>query len=219
MLRKLYEFLMGPRKEDKPKEPPVKNKNLPLPVDAAKKRVVQKNATMTEQFEPLRFAGPPPRPARDEGLRALTVGERKYDLRFKKHRSVYRDIWQDMQDTTYQIGKRKYLGRKTFSEKKVESISNNEVIWEDAYHSKVLAVYEPVPTFDSADREWDSMKVDYLIFDGEHIDIVHCHYGYKMGSIDVYEQLYAADSDFRPWLERLGFPAEGIKWLDNSPSQ
>ena len=221
MLRKLYEFLTDPGKEDEPKQPSVKNENLLLRGSAAGSRGAEKDVQIdttenTWEKVPSFNVGFRPRPIQNGDLHTLTIGGKGYDLWFRKHWNMRSQIFEDLQERVYQIGERKYKGRETFTEKEDEVISNNERIWEDAYQSKVLAVYDSIPTFDSSDREWDSMKADYLIFDGEHIDAVRCHYGYKMGSIEVYERLFAADQEFRAWLERLDFPIEDIKWLDYS---
>lgn len=80
----------------------------------------------------------------------------------------------------YTLNKRTYTDVSGFDVKDRKNITDNIYISEDIYGSKVLCVFNAVPTFDSGDREWDSKRIEYLMFDGRDINLVVMKGGYKL---------------------------------------
>ena len=62
-----------------------------------------------------------------------------------------------------------------------------------------------IPTFDSSDREWDSLHTEYLLFDTEECVLISCKSGYCIAQIEVYSGLISASKSIRPWFEKMGF--------------
>ena len=83
----------------------------------------------------------------------------------------------------------------------------------DEYGEKVLRTYTEIPTFDSEDRVWDSMELEYLFFDGKHINLVIMRGGYRIAKLTFYEQLVTADARMKPIFEKLEWPVNSINWL------
>lgn len=71
---------------------------------------------------------------------------------------------------------------------------------------KFLFYSEEVPTFDSGDREWDSMKYRAVYCDEHGVNLIHCHEGYKLGRFNICVGLKKAGADFFIWLAYIGCP-------------
>ena len=115
---------------------------------------------------------------------------------------------------TYSYNGRTYRDTESLRVAPMEEISKNVFLTADAYGEKVLRTYTQIPTFDSGDREWDSMELEYLFFDGKHIHLVVLRGGYRIAKLTFYEQLLSAPSCLRSTFEKLGWPAQSICWTD-----
>ena len=71
---------------------------------------------------------------------------------------------------------------------------------------KFLFYCEEIPTFDSGDREWDSMDYRALFYDDCGINLVHCHEGYKLPRINICVGLKKASPEIMRWLIYIGCP-------------
>ena len=113
---------------------------------------------------------------------------------------------------TYSYNGRTYRDTESLRVAPMEEISRNVFLTADAYGEKVLRTYTQIPTFDSGDREWDSMELEYLFFDGKHIHLVVMRGGYRIAKLTFYEQLLSADMGLKPLFEKLGWPTDNIRW-------
>ena len=118
-----------------------------------------------------------------------------------------------MEGYTYSFNGRTYRDTESLRVAPVEEISENVFLTADAYGEKVLRTYTSIPTFDSGDREWDSMELEYLFFDGKHIHLLVMRGGYRIAALTFYEKLLLAESRMKPVFEKLGWPVDGIIWI------
>ena len=72
--------------------------------------------------------------------------------------------------------------------------------------TRFLFYSEEIPTFDSGDREWDSMKYCAVYCDKHGINLIHCHEGYKLGRINICVGLKKVGAEFFRWLAYIGCP-------------
>ena len=77
-----------------------------------------------------------------------------------------------------------------------------------------LVIYTSIPTFDSGDREWDSRILEFLIFDGQAINLVVLRGGYHIAHLTFYETLLSADCRLKAYFDKLGWPTKGINWQE-----
>lgn len=115
----------------------------------------------------------------------------------------------------YTLNGRTYTDMSSFDVKDRENITDDIYISEDIYGSKVLCVFNAIPTFDSGDREWDSRMIEYLMFDGKDINLVVMRGGYKIANLTFYTKLLNADLELKPYLKKLSFPVEKVMWKEN----
>ena len=63
--------------------------------------------------------------------------------------------------------------------------------------------YTDIPTFDSGDREWDSMAHIALYRDEKGVNLLHCRHGYRIPQIEVCLGLTNTVPEVTEWLELL----------------
>lgn len=114
---------------------------------------------------------------------------------------------------TYSFNDRTYRDTESLRVAPMKEIAPNVYLTADAYGEKVIRTYTQIPTFDSGDREWDSMELEYLFFDGKHIHLVVMRGGYRIARLTFYTELLSADPGLKPIFEQLGWPTEGISWF------
>lgn len=139
-------------------------------------------------------------------------GRQKITLEF---RSTYTktNFGTGMDGYTYSFHGRTYRDVASLRVAPLEEVFKNVYLTADAYGEKVLRTYKQIPTFDSGDREWDSMELEYLFYDGKHIHLVVMRGGYRIAKLTFYEQLLTADVRMKPVFEKLGWPVDGIAWI------
>lgn len=123
-----------------------------------------------------------------------------------------RDTWGGMDGYTYSFNGRIYRDVQPFTTEAIEELSENVSIARDAFGHMVLRRYTAIPTFDSGDREWDSVEIEYLMFDGKDIHLVIMRGGYRIAYLTFYETLLKADVRMKPIFEKLGWPTKHIEW-------
>ena len=139
-------------------------------------------------------------------------GKEKITLEFR-HQTRRADFGsKGLDGYTYSYNGRTYRDTESLRVAPMEEISKNVFLTADAYGEKVLRTYTQIPTFDSGDREWDSMELEYLFFDGKHIHLVVMRGGYRIAKLTFYEQLLSADMGLKPLFENLGWPTDNIRW-------
>ena len=117
-----------------------------------------------------------------------------------------------MDGYSYSFNDRAYRDVASLRVAPLEEIFKNVYLTADAYGEKVLRTYKQIPTFDSGDREWDSMELEYLFFDGKHINLVVMRGGYRIAKLTFYEKLLRADVRMKPIFERLGWAMDCVEW-------
>lgn len=139
-------------------------------------------------------------------------GQQKITLEF---RSTYSKsgFGIDLEGYTYSFNGRTYRDVASLRVASLEEIFKNVYLTADAYGEKVLRTYKQIPTFDSGDREWDSMELEYLFFDGKHIHLVVMRGGYRIAKLTFYEKLLRADVRMKPIFERLGWTMDCVEWI------
>ena len=138
-------------------------------------------------------------------------GKQKFQLEFLTQSTKTRPGG-GMDGYTYSFNGRTYTDVESLWGEPVEELSKNVQIVTDVYGQKVLKCYTQIPTFDSADREWDSKKLEFLMFDGKEIHLIVMRGGYRIASLTFYEKLQTADPRMKPIFEKLGWPVKRIRW-------
>lgn len=136
-------------------------------------------------------------------------------LQFEDTRRINHPGWNGLEGYQYTLNGRTYTDVSSLYEKTVENITKNLYICEDTYGSRVLCQYLSIPTFDTADREWDSKSILHLMFDGKDIHLIVMRGGYKIANLTFYNKLLSADKEIKPYLEKLMFPVEDIVWIES----
>lgn len=143
----------------------------------------------------------------------LTIDNNIQKVQMEFQAEYRKRAWREaLEGYTYSYNGRAYQDVASLWAEESESLSKNAFIGVDAYGGKVLKTYESIPTFDCADREWDSKEVKYLFFDGKNVHLVVMRGGYRIASLTFYENLQSADILLKPLFEKLGWPEMGIRW-------
>ena len=145
----------------------------------------------------------------------LKINDVELFLEFRSETAIKnRSKGEALDGCKYRLNNTFYTDEESFRKLELEKLTENVSINKDLYGRKALYVHTSVPTFDSGDREWDSAINEYLMFDGRDVNLVKCRRGYRIASITVYGKLISASENTRPWLERLGFPQNGVAFTD-----
>ena len=109
---------------------------------------------------------------------------------------------------------RTYPNVSALREEEVMDLTKDISICKDAYGEQDLIIYTRIPTFDSGDWEWDSRILEFLIFDGQAINLVVLRGGYHIAHLTFYETLLSADCPLKAYFDKLGWPTKGIDWQE-----
>ena len=135
------------------------------------------------------------------------------NLEFESAYEIDRNSWSEgIYDCVYKVNGRQFKDLdctkgnaiKTFDEEH----GNFFEIREYADGEKFLFHYHDIPTFDSGDREWDSICHVVVFRDNKGINLIHCQHGYKVPRILIYLNLKKSNAKFDKWLKQLGW--EGV---------
>lgn len=121
-------------------------------------------------------------------------------------------VGEGMDGYTYSFHGRSYRDYESLWTDDTETIAPGVFLGKDRYGGRVLGTRCNIPTFDYADREWDSRVLEFLFLDGANVQLLVVRGGYKIASLTFYENLVSADCRLRPLFERLGWPTGGIDW-------
>lgn len=88
----------------------------------------------------------------------------------------------------------------------IEKLGDRIAVYEDKYGSRVLYCHSSIPTFDSADREWDSAFDEYIMYDGNAVNLITSREGYKIARLDIYKNLLSVEPKFESYFRQLEFP-------------
>lgn len=150
-------------------------------------------------------------------LRLPLEGEtRKLALTFRSERQQEHQIGVPLEGCTYSYNGRSYRDVDSLLAEETGKLAPDVFLGVDAYGEGVLVTRRWVPTFDSADREWDSQVREYLFFDGTHHHLVVMRGGYHISSLTFYETLLSADSRLKPIFEKLGWPLTHVTWTGSA---
>ena len=114
----------------------------------------------------------------------------------------------------YSFNGRSYRDVDSLWAERIEKLTQHVSIGVDKFGEKVLRIHYSIPTFDSCDREWDSMQHLFLMFDGKDIHLVTMNGGYRIAQIGFYEKLMSADIRMKPVFEKLGWSMPEIAWIE-----
>ena len=146
-----------------------------------------------------------------ENEEALRLAGKELKVGFREVETVDHYLGKD--DITgyqYTLNGRTYTDVSSFHAGDRQKLEEDVEIRTDIYGSKVLWVYQEIPTFDSDDRDWDSHAVRYLIYDGREIDLIYMRGGYHIAKLKIYKGLQYADRGLKSYLKQLDFPADNI---------
>ena len=170
--------------------------------DEQKQKLMAAFAEMAKELdEPLPYALKIPVDGQEN---ELTLGFQK---RYKKKKH-----FEGMDGYTYSFNGRSYTDVRAFQTEAIEWLSDNASIARDAFGDMVLRRRTEIPTFDSGDRDWDSVEIEYLFFDGKDIHLIVLRGGYHIAYLIFFEKLLTADSRMKPIFEKLNWPTESIRW-------
>ena len=128
---------------------------------------------------------------------------------FRKAYSISHQDWQDgINNVAYRVHERKF---RTLSFAYGETLETYE---EDNYDgqyeikqypdgTKFLFVNEKIPTFDSYDLDWDGARYISVYRDNYGINLIHCRYGDKISSIDIYLELTRSVPALSKWFKYI----------------
>lgn len=143
---------------------------------------------------------------------SLAGNSSKYSLLFQSACTM-RNRYGGMDGYTYSFNGRSYRDVDSLWTERIEDLTQDVSIGVDKFGEKVLRIHYSIPTFDSGDREWDSMYRLYLMFDGKDVHLVTMNGGYRIAKLTFYEKLLTADARMKPIFERLGWPTGCIEWI------
>lgn len=145
----------------------------------------------------------------EDGELSYNLGFARQDIKRYWDRKFNRD---GMEGFCYSYNGRTYCDVESFRKEHVETLSEDVKITRDTYGEKVLKKYTEIPTFDSGDREWDSDRIEILMFDGKNVNMVVMRGGYCIASLTFYTKLLTADAQMKPLFEKLGWPTDSVEW-------
>ena len=126
-----------------------------------------------------------------------------------------------LEECVYTVGSKQFKGDEPAKGEEIEALTDENgdyvSVKQDRFGNKTLYQYEPIPIFDSGDREWDSYRKYALIYDGKDIDVVVFKGGYRIAQIDVYKKLKLGDVSFKRYFDKLNYPAaatDGVRWIE-----
>jgi len=170
--------------------------------DEQKQKLMAAFAEMEKELEnPMPYTLKLPVDGRET---VLTLGFQK---RYKKKKH-----FEGMDGYTYSFNGRSYTDVRAFQTEAIEWLSDNVRIARDTFGDMVLRRRTEIPTFDSGDREWGSVEIEYLFFDGKDIHLIVLRGGYSIAHLIFFEKLLTADARMRPIFKKLGWPMDGIVW-------
>ncbi len=131
------------------------------------------------------------------------------DLGFKRAYEICAEDWnKGIVDCVYSIHGRKFQDLSCMEGKILQKFQDR---YQDGYEvrehtdgTKFIFSCGIIPTFDSGDREWDSVGEIAIYADTEGIDLIHCNHGYKIPRIKVYIGLTRSTPAFTELLKYLG---------------
>ena len=112
-----------------------------------------------------------------------------------------------IRDCTYLIHGREFKDLSFCRGETVEEIDDNDSmghslrIYPDG--KKFIFAFKEIPTFDSGDRVWDSVRHVAIYCDDEGVNLIHCQHGYQIPRIKIYIGLNKIAPEFSKWLNYI----------------
>lgn len=127
------------------------------------------------------------------------------ELIFKHAYKIERRSWdRGIENCFYRVHNREFKDLSCMSGDTLQKFPDDYEIREHADGTKFMFSYGSIPTFDSADREWDSMCHTAVYCDDYGINMIRCRHGYKIPHIEIYLGLIKSIPGFSAWLKLLG---------------
>ena len=111
-------------------------------------------------------------------------------------------VGEGISDLVFQVHDREFEDLSFLKGETLQEFSDGYEIRRHADGTKFLFSYSSVPTFDSGDREWDSISHIVVYADDAGINMIHCRHGYAIPRIKVYVGLMKTVPAFTTWLEK-----------------
>ena len=130
------------------------------------------------------------------------------ELTFGRAYALYRINWDyGISDCTYSIHGREFKDLSFGIGETVEKIDDNDSIGHSLRiypdGKKFIFAFEEIPTFDSGDRVWDSVRHVALYCDDKGVNLIHCQHGYQIPRIEIYIGLNKIAPGFSKWLNYI----------------
>ena len=132
-------------------------------------------------------------------------------LVFTNAYSIERKDWSHgIENCVYRVHDREFTDLSCMSGKTLQKYSDGSELREHEDGTVFLFSRGSIPTFDSGDREWDSMSLTALCCDSEGVTLIRCCRGYKIPKITIYTGLRKTTREFTEWLNRLPAAEKGL---------
>ena len=124
-----------------------------------------------------------------------------------KFRSVYqikpRNWNTGIQNCAYRVRDRAFTDLSFLEGDVIRELADDMDIRLHEDGTRFVFSYTDIPTFDSGDREWDSMAHIALYRDEKGVNLLHCRHGYRIPQIEVCLGLTNTVPEVTEWLELL----------------
>ena len=132
------------------------------------------------------------------------------NLEFESAYEIDRNSWfEEIYDCVYKVNDRQFTDLECMKGNSIETFEkkNGNVFEIRKYNDgkRFLFHYHEIPTFDSGDREWDSICHVVVFRDNKGINLIHCQHGYKIPRILIYLNLKKSNPKLDKWFEQLGW--------------
>ena len=126
------------------------------------------------------------------------------ELKFREAYEIERNDWNNgIQGCIYQVKGREFTDLSFVKGKTLEEYPDDYEIREHMDGTKFLFSYSSIPTFDYADRLWDSTSHIAVYEMGNEVVLLSCRHGAKIPRIKIYVGLEKSIPSFDRWLSVL----------------
>ena len=135
-------------------------------------------------------------------------GGQRLELTFDRAYVIEHINWDyGISDCTYSIHGREFKDLSFGRGETVEEIDDSDSIGHSLRiypdGKKFIFAFKEIPTFDSGDRVWDSVRHVAIYCDDEGVNLIHCQHGYQISRIKIYIGLNKIAPEFSKWLNYI----------------
>lgn len=126
------------------------------------------------------------------------------ELKFREAYEIERNDWNNgIQGCIYQVKGREFTDLSFVKGKTLAEYPDDYEIREHMDGTKFLFSYSSIPTFDYADRLWDSTSYTAIYEIENEVVLLSCRHGAKIPRIEIYIGLEKSVPNFSKWLTTL----------------